>query len=57
MQEDLGNKGITKGVDTITRHTFTRERQLQAMSKLPYHQPNQPSQQDHALSYPQLTQN
>ena len=57
MLEDLGDERMAEGVDTITRHTFTRERQLQAMSKLPYHQPNQPSQQDHALSYPQLTQN
>ena len=46
---------MAEGLDTITHHTFTKERQPQAMSELSYHQPNQPSQQDHALSYPQLT--
>ena len=41
---------MAEGVDTIVRHTFTKERQPQAMSELSYHQPNQPSQQDHAPS-------
>ena len=53
---DLGDKGMAEGMDTITRHTFTKERQPQAVSDLSYHQPNQPSWQDHALSYPQPTQ-
>ena len=45
------------GVDTITRHTLpSHEMQPQAMSELSYHHPNQPSQQDHTLSYPQPTQ-
>ena len=47
---------MAEEVDTIARHTFTKERQLQAMSELSYHQPKQPFQQDHASSYPQLTQ-
>ena len=34
---------MTEGLDIITRHTFTKERQTQAMSELLYHQPNQPS--------------
>ena len=45
MQEDLGDGGMAEGVGTIARHTFTKERQLQAMSELLYHYPNQPSQQ------------
>ena len=56
MQEDLGEEGMAKGMDMITHHTFNKERQPQAMSELLYHQPNQPSQQDHAPSYPQPTQ-
>ena len=32
MLEDLGNKGMAEGVDTIARHTFSKERQPQAMS-------------------------
>ena len=56
MSENLGDKGMAKGMDTIAHHAFTKERQPQAMSELSYHQPNQPSQQDHALSYPQPTQ-
>ena len=56
MPEDLGEEGTAKGVDTIGRHTFTKETQPQAMSKLSYYQPNQPSQQDHAASCPQPTQ-
>ena len=56
MPEDLGDEGMAEGVDTITRHTFTKERQPQAKSELSYHQLNQPSQQDHALSKPQSTQ-
>ena len=47
---------MSKGVDTIARHIFTKERQPQAMSELLKHQPNQPSQQGHAASYSQLTQ-
>ena len=43
------------GVDTITRHTFTKERQPRAMPELSHYQPNQPSQQDHAPSYSQAT--
>ena len=56
MLADLEDKGMAGGVGTLARHTFTKERQCQAMSELSYHQPNQPSQQDHAPSYPQLTQ-
>ena len=56
MPEDLGDEGMAEGVDTIAHHTFTKERQPQAMSELSYHQPNQPSQQDHAPSCPQPTQ-
>ena len=56
MPEDLGVEGMAEGVDTIVRHTFTIERQSQAMSELSYHRPNEPFQQDHALSYPQPTQ-
>ena len=52
MQKDLGDKGV----DAIVCHTFTKERQPQAMSELLYHQLYQPSQLDHALRYPQLTQ-
>ena len=43
------------GTDTIARQTFTKERQLQAMSELSYHQPDQTFQQDHPPSYPQPT--
>ena len=56
MPKDLGDEEMVEGVDTLTCHTFTKERQPQAKSALTYHQPNQPSQQDHATSYPQLTQ-
>ena len=56
MPEDLRDKGMAKGVDAITHHTLTKKRQPQAMSELSYHQPDQPSQQDHAMSYPQPTQ-
>ena len=45
-----------KGVDTVTRHMGTKERQPQAMSELWYHQPNRPAQQDHAPSHPPPTQ-
>ena len=41
-------------MDTITRHTFTKERQPHAVSELSNHQPDQPSEEDHAPSYPQL---
>ena len=37
MPEDLGDKEVAEGVDTIARHPFTKERQPQAMSKLSYH--------------------
>ena len=40
--EDLGDKEMAEGVGTIARHPFAKDRQPQAMSKLPYHQPNQP---------------
>ena len=53
MQEDLGDEGMAEGVDTIACHTFTKERQPQVMSELAYHKPDQPSQQEHAPSYPQ----
>ena len=57
MPEDMGDEGMVEGVDTIARHiTFTIERLPQAVEELSYHQPNQPSQQDHAPSYLQLTQ-
>ena len=55
MPEDLGDEGTAEGVDTIAHHTFTKERQSQEMSELSHHQPKQPSQQDHAPSYHQLT--
>ena len=48
MQADLGHEGAAKGAETITRHTFTKEKQPEVMSELLYHKPNQPSQQDHA---------
>ena len=56
MPEYLGDEGMAEGVDTIARHTFIKERQPQAISKLIYHQPNQPSQEDHAVTYLQPTQ-
>ena len=56
MPEDMGDERMAEGVDTIARHTVTKEWQPEAMSKLSYHKPNQPSQQDHAPSYPQRTQ-
>ena len=31
---------LDKGVDTVTRHAVTKERQPQAVSELSYHQPN-----------------
>ena len=42
-QKALETKKWPKGVDSIARHPFTKERQPQAMSKLSYHQPSQPS--------------
>ena len=42
---------MAERVDTVAQHTFTKERHPQAMSELLYHQPNQPSQSDHAPSY------
>ena len=56
MPEDLGDEGMAEGMDTIARNAFTKERQLQAMSELSYHQPSQPSRQDLAPSYSQPTQ-
>ena len=47
MQEDLGDEGMAKGVDTVARHTCTKERQPRTVSELSYHQP---SQRDHASS-------
>ena len=49
MPEDQGDEGMAKGVDTIARHTFTKERQPQAMSELSYHQPTQLSSPDSRL--------
>ena len=54
--ERPGRRKMAEWVDTIACHTFTKEKQSQAMSELLYHQPSQPSQQDHASSYPQPTQ-
>ena len=54
--EDLVDEEMAKGVDTIARDIVSNERQPQAMSELSYHQPHQPSHQDHAPSYPQPTQ-
>ena len=51
-----GDEGMAEGVDTITSHTFTKERRPQAMSELLYHQPNRSSQQYHAPSSPQATE-
>ena len=31
MTEDLGDNGMAEGLNTIARHTFTRERQSQAL--------------------------
>ena len=36
MPEDIGDKGMAKKVDTIGRHTTTKERQPQAMSEYEY---------------------
>ena len=52
MPEDLGDERMAEETDPVARHTFTKERQPQPMSELSYHQPNQPSQQDQAPSYP-----
>ena len=56
MQEDLGDKGMAEGVNTIACHIFTKQRQPLAISELSYHQPNQQSQIPHPLIYSQLTQ-
>ena len=56
MPGDLGDEGMAEEVDTVTRDTFTKERQPKAMTELSYHQPNQSSQQDHAPSYPTPSQ-
>ena len=53
---DLGDKGMAERVDTICLSHLTKERHIKAMSELPYNQPDQPSQQDHAPSHPQPTQ-
>ena len=47
---------MAEGVDTIARLTFTKERQPQAMPKLSYRQPSQPSQRDHTPIYLHSTQ-
>ena len=52
-KQDLGVEEMAEGVDTIARHTFTKEKQPQVMSELSYHKS---PQQDHAPSYPQPTQ-
>ena len=39
MPENLEDEGMAEGPDAIVRHTFTKERQPQAMSELSYHQP------------------
>ena len=51
MQEHLGDEEMAEGVDTIACHTFTKERQPQAMTEISCHQPDQPSEEDHAPSY------
>ena len=38
--EDLGEKGMAEGVDTIACHTLTKERQPQGVSELLYLQTN-----------------
>ena len=55
MPEDLADEELAEEVDTITRHTFIKERHPQAMSEVSYHQPIQPSQQNYAPSYRQPT--
>ena len=35
MQEDLGDEGMADGVDTVTCHTFTKERQLLVRTIVP----------------------
>ena len=40
MPEDLRDEGVGEGVDTIARHTFSKERQPQVTLELSYHQPN-----------------
>ena len=40
----------------MTPQSLVKERQPQAMSEPSHHQPNQPSQRDHAPNYPQPTQ-
>ena len=37
MQEDLGDQGMTEGVDTVACHTFTQKKQPKAMSEVLYH--------------------
>ena len=44
-----------EGVDTITHHTFTKQKQPQATSELVYREPDQPSKPDHAPNYHQPT--
>ena len=56
MPDDLGDEEVAEGLGTLIHRTFTEEKQPQAVSELSYHQPNQPSQQDHAPSYPKPTQ-
>ena len=40
MPEYLEDVGVAEGLDTIVRHTFTKERQPNAMSELSYHRLN-----------------
>ena len=47
---------MAEELDTITRHTFTKQKQPKAVSELSYHQPHQPPQQDFPLSYSKLIQ-
>ena len=38
MPEDLIDEGMAEGVATIACHTFTKERQPEAVSEVSYHQ-------------------
>ena len=56
MPVDQGDEGMAEGVDIIDRRTLTKKRPPRTMLASSYHQPDQPSQQDHAPSYSQQTQ-
>ena len=43
MPEDLGGEGVAGEMNRIACHAFTKEGQLQAVSELSHHQPNQPA--------------